>query len=78
MNKTETLLITALLLFSSVTCGVGIMMGSLVGGIVADAIGVQPMMLVLSGVTLCGCLLFLVTGGMKSRLHPGIEGGRNE
>ena len=55
-------LVTGLLLFSSVTYGVGIMIGSLAGGIVANAIGVQPMMLVLSGVTLCGCFLFLVTG----------------
>jgi len=54
----EKSLVTALLLFSSATYGLGMMIGGMAGGLLADAFGVQAMMLMLSGVTLTGVLLF--------------------
>jgi PPP family 3-phenylpropionic acid transporter len=69
-------LVTALMLFPSVTYGAGMMVGSLAGGLVTAAIGVQAMMLVFSGVALCGCLLFLLTGGMRPR-HFSAAGRRS-
>lgn len=55
-------LVTALLLFSSATYGLGMMLGGFVGGVLADAVGIQMMMLLLTGVTLAGFLMFMLTG----------------
>ena len=56
----EKSLVTALMMFPSATYGVGMMLGGLAGGFLAEALGVQAMMLVLSGVTLAGIVLFAV------------------
>ena len=67
----EKSLVTALLLFSSATYGVGMMLGGIFGGILADAVGVQAMMLLLTGVTLSGFLLFILTG--RQDMSAGFE-----
>ncbi len=60
-------LVTALLIFSSATYGIGMMTGGMLGGVFAEAIGVQPMMLLLTGVTLAGALLY--TLGSQTLRH---------
>jgi PPP family 3-phenylpropionic acid transporter len=67
----EKSLVTALLLFSSATYGLGMMVGGLVGGFLADAVGVQAMMLLLSIVTASGFVMFMLTGRKVERISPG-------
>jgi MFS family permease len=67
----EKSLVTALLLFSSATYGLGMMVGGLVGGFLADAVGVQAMMLLLSIVTMSGFVMFMLTGRKVERISPG-------
>ena len=63
----EKSLVTAMLLFASATYGVGMMFGGMAGGLLAEAFGVQIMMLMLSGVTLAGFLLFFISNRRGTR-----------
>jgi len=58
-------LVTALVLFSSAAFGLGIMLGGVLGGLLSDLWGVQTMMLILSAVTLAGCLVFFSKGRIQ-------------
>ena len=64
----EKSLVTAMLLFASATYGVGMMFGGMAGGLLAEAFGVQIMMLMLSGVTLAGFLLFFFSNRREARV----------
>lgn len=57
----ERQLTTAMLLLASGSSGLGMMVGSSAGGIMASMLGVQSMLLILAGVTACGFLLHLVS-----------------
>ena len=63
----EKSLVTAMLLFASATYGVGMMFGSMAGGLIAEAYGVQVMMLLLSGVTFIGFLMFVISNRKATR-----------
>ncbi len=63
-------LVTALLLFSSATYGLGMMLGGFVGGVLADAFGVQIMMLLLACVSFAGFLMFMLTGRRVEPASP--------
>ncbi len=56
---------TAIMLFASGSFGLGMMIGSSTGGILASMIGVQSMLLVLACVTACGFLLHLVSSRVR-------------
>lgn len=58
----ERQLTTAMLLLASGSSGLGMMVGSSAGGIMASMLGVQSMLLILACVTACGFLLHLVSG----------------
>lgn len=60
-------LTTALLVYASVTFGLGIMIGSSLGGILADRLGVRIMLLIMSGGPLLGLLLRLGSSMCGSR-----------
>lgn len=64
----EKSLVTAMLLFASATYGVGMMIGGMAGGLLAEAFGVQVMMLMLSVVTLSGFLLFFFSNRRVARI----------
>jgi MFS transporter, PPP family, 3-phenylpropionic acid transporter len=60
-------MITAQVLYSSATYGVGAIVGSLVGGAIAQALGVRPMMFILFSLVVLAFVLFTVLSYRDSR-----------
>ena len=62
----EKQLTTAMLLFASVTFGMGMMIGSSVGGVLASMVGLQMMFLIFSVVAAIGVTVFFIGGREKA------------
>jgi len=62
----EKQLTTAMLLFASVTFGMGMMIGSSVGGVLASMVGLQMMFLIFSVVAAIGVTIFFIGGREKA------------
>jgi len=66
----ERQLTSALLLFASGTFGLGMMIGSSTGGLLAERFGVQTMLLILACVTACGFIMHLITTWSRPATLP--------
>ena len=67
----EQQLTTALLVYASLTFGLGIMIGSSLGGIFADRFGVQAMLLMMAAGPTIGLVLRLLSGIPRQTVPSG-------